>query len=201
MKDLAVLVADKNMDFAMRGILGRPKSIGIRVVSYGITPHGGRAEGVRTSGPETLARLRKEFSHGIMMLDWEGSGSKAESAVALEQELDSRLSPVWGNEAKAIVIEPELDVWIWGSDNALVRILHWQDSQSIRAWLAERGHEFDGRQKPVRPKEALEDLMVQLDEPRSSNLYQRITKSISLPGCVDPAFNRLTSKLRSWFPP
>jgi hypothetical protein len=60
MKDLALLVADKNMEFALRGILNRPKALRIR---------------------------------------------------------------------------PE--------------------SQGIREWLAERGYRFDGNQKPVRPKEAL----------------------------------------------
>src|ERR1035438_7452055 len=98
MKDLALLVADKNMDFAMRGILSRPKALGIRSVSYEIRQHGGRDGGVRTTGPETLARLRREFSYGIVMLDWEGSGTRANSAIALERELDLRLSPVWGNE-------------------------------------------------------------------------------------------------------
>jgi len=201
MKDLALLVADKNMDYAMRGILDRPKSLGIRAVSYEIRQHVGRDGGVRTTGPETLALLRKQFSYGIVMLDWEGSGTKADSAIALEQELGSRLSPSWGNQAKAIVIEPELDVWIWGSDNALSRILEWSEGQSIRTWLARRGYQFNESEKPVHPKKALDELMVRLDKPRSSVLYEKITGNISLAKCVDPAFNRLRSTLQSWFPP
>jgi hypothetical protein len=201
MKDLALLVADKNMDFAMRGILNRHKALGTRSVSYEIRQHVNRDGGVRTTGPETLALLRQQFRHGIVMLDWEGSGSKAKSAIALEQELDARLERTWGDRTKAIVIEPELDVWIWGSDNALAKILEWSEDQGIREWLTGRGYVFDGSQKPMRPKEALDELMVWLNHPRSSVLYERITGKISLAQCVDPAFRRLRSILQSWFPP
>ncbi len=160
MKDLALLVADKNMDFAMRGILNRHKALGIRSVSYEIRPHVNRDGGVRTTGPETLALLRQQFRHRIVMLDWEGSGSKTKSAIALEQELDARLERTWGDRAKAIVIESELDVWIWGSDNALVKLLGWTEDQGIREWLAGRGYTFDDSQKPMRPKEALDEVMI-----------------------------------------
>jgi hypothetical protein len=121
MRDLALLVADKNMDFAVRGILSRPKALGIRTVIYEIRQHVNRDGGVRTTGPETLALLRQQFSHGIVMLDREGSGTE-KSAIELEQDLDLRLARSWDKRAKAIVIEPELDVWIWGSDTALVNV-------------------------------------------------------------------------------
>jgi hypothetical protein len=52
MKDLALLVADKNMDFALRGILQRHESLGIRAVTYETQLHAGRDGGVRASGPE-----------------------------------------------------------------------------------------------------------------------------------------------------
>ena len=133
------------------------------------------------------------------MLDWEGSGADAESAIILEGELDARLADSWGDRAKAIVIEPELDAWVWGSDNVMARVLGWNEDTRIREWLVRQGHRFDPNQKPLRPKEALEMLMFQLREPRSSALYEKVTAKISLPKCVDPAFNRLKATLQSWF--
>jgi hypothetical protein len=94
-----------------------------------------------------------------------------------------------------------LDIWIWGADNALRGILRWPEANSIRGWLAERGYVLNGNQKPARPKDALDELMVRLDQPWSSVLYERITGKISLAQCVDPAFKRLRSTLQSWFPP
>jgi hypothetical protein len=201
MKDLALLVADKNMDFAMRGILARPEALGIRPVEYEIKPHPGRDGGARTTGPEILSLLRSQFHHGILMLDWEGSGAGTGTAMDLEAELDRRLTAFWGQEgqAKAIVIEPEVDAWVWGSDNVLRELLGWSERKPIRAWLRGRGYDFGANQKPVRPKEALEDLMVTVDQPRSSDLYLKATGRISLHKCSDPAFQRLRDTLRSWF--
>jgi hypothetical protein len=119
MKDLALLVADKNMDFALRGILSRPKALGIRSVSYEIRQHVNRDGGVRTTGPETLA---------------------LSTAVSTRDR------------------------------NA--------------GW-----------------KEALEQVLVPLDQPRSSALYEKITGRISIAQRVDPAYGRLRSTLQSWFAP
>jgi hypothetical protein len=105
------------------------------------------------------------------------------------------------NNAKAIVIEPELDFWIWGSDNALSEILEWPGTHSSRQWLRGRGYLFDRSGKPVRPKEALDELTKRLEQPRSSVLYEKITARISLAQCVDPAFRRLRSAPQAWFPP
>src|SRR5271157_304043 len=200
MKDLALLVADKNMDFALRGILTRPESINIRRLSYEIKAHAGRDGGVRTSGPETLALLKRQFRNGLLMMDWEGSGAEVGSSIEIENELDDRLAQLWGKQAKAVVIDPELDAWFWGSDNVMSEILGWRKNQRIRAWLADHGYELDPHLKPLRPKEALEELMVYLSEPGSSILYERVTSRISLECCVDPAFNRLKAKLQAWFP-
>ncbi len=200
MKDLALVVADKNMDFALRGILARPESIRVCRLSYEIKTHAGRDGGVRTSGPETLALLKRQFRNGLLMMDWEGSGATVGSSRELEQELDGRLAQLWGNQAKAIVIDPELDAWIWGSDNAMSGVLGWAEKQRLRAWLVSHGYELDPSQKPVRPKEALEEVMAYLGEPRSSNLYEKMTSKISLARCVDPAFNRLKMTLQTWFP-
>ena len=198
MLDLGLIVADKNMDFALRGILKRHKALGIRhPITFQTVPLPGRDGGVRTGGPEALDRLRGEVSHGIIMLDWEGSGADSK-ALDLEKELDHRLRQTWGNQAKAIVIEPELDVWIWGSSNAMNQSLNCE-IPDIRVWLTERGYEFDRNEKPVRPKEAIESLLFELKEPRSSALYQEIISRISLARCVDPAFVRLKTTLRHWF--
>ena len=98
-----------------------------------------------------IALLRYDFSYGILMLDWAGSGTKATSVESLELELDSRLSLSWGDRAKAIVIDPELDAWVWGSDNALTNILDWSQDIGIRAWLAARTRVQ--RQKKADPTE------------------------------------------------
>ena len=132
--------------------------------------------------------------------DFEGSGTGCANALGLEVELDTRLQPHWPERAKAIVIEPEVDVWMWGSDNVLRDAFRWEGPRRIRDWLRDQGYQFNDQEKPERPKEALEAVLRHCKLPRSSALYQEIASKVSLPRCVDPAFQRLRSQLMRWFP-
>ena len=118
----------------------------------------------------------------------------------MESQLDARLDNQWKNAAKAIVIEPELDIWMWGSDNAVEMSIEWPAGKSVREWLREQGFEFYANEKPTRPKEALEAALRVPALPRSSALYQHIAGRISLPRCKDAAFIRLRNQLLAWFP-
>lgn len=200
MKDLVLLVADKNMQFALKGILGRPEALGIRMIDFEFRTHMGRDGGARTSGPETLALERGRFSHALLMFDLEGSGADTDDAITLETELDGRIGHHWGEHGKTIVIAPELDVWVWGADNALREVLDWPLDGWIRDWLKAKDFAFDPSGKPLRPKEALEALVPVHKQPRSSALYQQIAAKISLERCQDAAFVRLRNQLQAWFP-
>ena len=97
----------------------------------------------------------------------------------------------WQERAKSIVIEPEADIWLWGSDNAMQQVLRWTDSMPIRAWLQEKGFDFTSEGKPKRPKEAFEEVVRKCQLPRSSSLYSEITGKVSLSRCTDSAYQRL----------
>lgn len=200
MKDLILLVADKNMQFALQGGLSRPASLGIRPISFDFRVHPGRDGGVRSNGSQMLALEKARFSHALLVLDHEGSGAAALNSLDLETRLDEELGPAWGSRAKSIVIEPEVDVWMWGSDNKLAEVLKWSRQQSIRDWLRDAGFGFLENGKPQRPKEALEEVFKACKHPRSSAAYQQIAASISLARCGDPAFQRLKTRLQDWFP-
>jgi hypothetical protein len=200
MKDLVLLVADKNTHFALKGALGRPEALEIRPIEFEFRAHPGRDGGVRRTGPEVLALERRRFKHGLLVLDFEGSGTELSNAQALEAELDSRLAAQWQNAAKAIVIQPELDVWVWGADNAVEAAIGWPAGEGIRGWLSNHKFVFEANGKPARPKEALEAALRVPDLPRSSALCQRIAERISLRRCADEAFIRLRKQLVKWFP-
>jgi hypothetical protein len=199
MLDLFVLTADKNMLHAVRGVLNRPQALGTSSILFDIRHHANGDGGVRTNGKDLLALQARVARHGLLLLDHEGSGSN-ESSADLEARLDEQLRPVWGSRAKAIVIEPELDIWVWGADNALRDVFEWKEDVGIREWLVKKGFEFDAARKPLRPKEALEALMSHLRQPRSSSLYEVLATKLSLHRCTDRSFDRLRSTLSGWFP-
>jgi hypothetical protein len=138
MNDLFLLVADKNMEFALKGALERPQALEIRPIQYQIRTHPGRDGGMRKSGPEILALERRGFSHAPLILDFEGSGTNQANGKDLEAKLDERLRSIWNTHAKAIVIEPEWDAWRWGSDNAIGEVIRWPSGKTIREWLLEQ---------------------------------------------------------------
>jgi hypothetical protein len=201
MKDLVVMVADKNAQFALRGALNRPEALGIHPIQFEFRVHPGRDGGARKNGPEMLALERNRFAYGLLVMDFEGSGTTCADALELDAELDARLQRQWLDRAKAIVIEPEVDVWMWGSDNVLRELFQWEERRRIRDWLRDQGYQFNDREKPVRPKEALDAALRYCKLPRSSALYQEIASRASLPRCVDAAFQRLREQLVRWFPP
>ncbi len=200
MKDLVILVADKNMQFAMRGALARPEALGIRAITHDFRPHMGRDGGARTSGVDMLALERRRFEHALLVFDLEGCGAEpGQSAEDLEHLLDQRLAALWGAQAKCIVIDPEVDIWLWGADSVLRDVLRWPLHGSVRTWLQAQGFMFDAQGKPEQPKDTIEALVRFCRMPRSSALYEKITARISLRRCGDPAFGRLRAVLQNWF--
>jgi hypothetical protein len=198
MRDLVLLVPDKNTEHTVRGALGRPKALGIRAIDFEVLVEQGRDGGVRRRGAQVLSAQGHRFSNALLLLDYEGSGSNL-SAFDLEAQLDSALSAVWGARAKSIVIDPEVDVWMWGAETHLRSTLDWRFPEGIRQWLTSRSFEFNSEGKPARPKEALDAAFRRAQIPRSSARYEALAEKLSLVRCSDQAFHRLRLVLRGWF--
>jgi len=200
MLDILLLVADKNMKYALQGVMSRPRAIGIREFSIDIRVHTLRDAGVRVSGVQALSLMKSMATHSLMVLDFEGSGASG-SALELETQLRMELQKQsnWGKQGDVVVIEPELDIWIWGADNRLCELLEWREKGSIRDWLQRKGFGFLESGKPVRPKEAFECVLRQCNQPRSSDLYGEIAKKMGLKRCRDLSFQRLKGILLQWF--
>ncbi len=201
MLDLILMVADKNMQFTLQGALNRAKAMGIRPIQCKFLAAGNDPT-ARIQGPDLLRTQQSMYRKGLLVLDYEGSGTDKSDAQALEDELNQRLELCWPGGAKAIVIEPELENWLWGSDNALHSVLDWPHTQGIRPWLEKHEPPFRllGNGKPERPKEAWEALVQVHRKPRSSSLYEEVASQLSLQKCTDPAFVRLRAQLQEWFP-
>jgi hypothetical protein len=85
MKDLLLLVADKNAHFALNGALARPAALGIKEINFEVRVHVGRDGGARKSGPEMLALERRRFSHALLVLDFEASGQSSRTRFVWRQ--------------------------------------------------------------------------------------------------------------------
>lgn len=197
--DLALLVPCAATENICSGALERPRALGIRPVTFRIFVEAGRDGGARTRGPSILRAQRYRFTHALLIFDYEGSGANV-SATELERTLDDRLAEDWGDRAKSIVVEPEIDAWMWGNETHLCRAFGWPIDRGVRATLSERGFAFDNNDKPHRPKEALEAMCAELKVPLSASLYREVAERTSLQRCIDPAFVRLRATMSHWFP-
>lgn len=198
MTDLIVLVPDKPSEFVVRGALARHKALGIRGVTMSVVVDPARDGGVRSRGADILRLYRRSHSHALMIFDHEGSGAST-SPIVLERELDAVLAPMWGADAKAIAIAPEIDIWMWGADSHLKAVCGWQRQDGVREWLRARGFSFNADGKPQRPKEALQAILRESGIAQSAALYQKIAARVTLSRCTDPAFLRVRERLVTWF--
>lgn len=201
-KDLVILVADGTMEFAVRGIINRSQAIKIREVTPVFYVHPEHDPGCALRGHSFLATFAKQFAHALIMLDHKGSGQEKSTRENLEAEIEERLSQSgWGNRATAVVIDPELEMWVWSDSPHVDSILGWEGRKpALRLWLQQNRYLQANQVKPENPKETLELALKVVGKPRSSSLYKHLAQKVSFERCVDPSFVKLKTILQTWFP-
>lgn len=201
-KDLVILVADQDMEFALRGILGRPAHLGIRALDYEIYVHPEHDPGCLLRGHDYLRLFVNRFEHGLVLFDRQGSGQEKKPREILEKDVEGHLSRSgWLNRAAAVVIDPELEIWVWSDAPDVDRVLGWEGKiPGLRCWIRDKGWLPAGHAKPVDPKEAFEQALRVVSTPRSSSIFRRLAVNVSLRRCSDPSFQKLKKVLRKWFP-
>jgi len=200
--DLIVLVADKDMEQSMVGLLAREKSLGIRKIEYAIYTHPGRDGGCRTQCHEFLRSFCNRAGHALVMFDREGSGKDDQDPEKVEKQIEDLLSRNgWGNRAAVIILDPELEAWIWSDSREVDRVCGWMDSPGdLRQWLRGEGLLKSGDVKPDRPKEAFRAALRKVKRPPSAALFLRLAEKVSLNRCSDRSFQKFATLLRFWFP-
>lgn len=190
------------MQFAVPGLLTRHASLGIRAVTFDIYPHPERDPGCLLRGHELLRQFGGTHAHALVMFDREGCGRDDLARGELEQRVLVHLRQSgWDDRAAAIVLDPELEIWVWTDSPQVEIVLGWAGRQpSLRSWMQDSGFTTRTSGKPNRPKEALLRALRQARKPRSSSLYLELAENVSLENCVHPAFGRFREILQGWFP-
>jgi hypothetical protein len=199
--DLVCLAADKCIEAAVDSIFRRPEALGVRHFTFETVVHPRRDPGCFHEAGEFLAGYVDSASRALVVLDrnWEGvpPGSAAELEARIEDSVKS-VGP--GNWIKAVVIDPELEAWIFTDSPHVPVTLGWPGSSaSMRTAMAEQGLWEPGSQKPSDPKRAVDWALFRAHKPRSSSLYRELARKVALRSCTDRAFLHLRDLLRGWF--
>ncbi len=202
MKDLVIIVADKDLEYTLKGLLSRPDALGGRAIEADIYPHPQHDPACALRGVEFTSHFSQQYRHGLLMFDYEGSGKEEMASLALQESLNEAFArSAWGERAKAIVLSPELEVWIWSDSPHVDEVAGWKGREpGLRRWLVEQNYLQEGEVKPMRPKEAFEAALREAQKPRSASLYLQIAEKVSLRRCTDTAFLEFKGVLNKWFP-
>lgn len=200
--DLVILVPGKDEQVTVGTLLSRRReSLRIRKVTYQILPHPRRDPGCFLEATDVLQPYQAAADHALVLFDHVGSGQENRSAEDLETELNRRLANSgWHDRAAVVVIDSELEVWVWSDSREVDVALCWEGrSPGLREWLRSQDLMKTEAIKPDDPKRAVERALREARIPRSSAIYGQLASTVSLERCNDPGFLKLKNRLRSWF--
>jgi hypothetical protein len=204
-KDLVVLVADKNMQFGIEGLLSRHQALNIRLLTpdnYDIYVHPRHDPGVYQEAADFLRQYLREYSYALVFLDHEGSGQEQSSPDATTNALRENIEQNgWRNRVEVLVFRPEFEIWLWTDSPHVSNALGWDSFSALRQWLAQENLWAQDEPKPQRPKEALEQALKHQRIARSSSIYREIAEQVSPRRCQDSLFQKFKAILQNWFPP
>lgn len=202
-RDLVVLVADTDMEQATRRLLQRPASLGISALTYEIYKHPARDNGCRTASHDLLRKVASQFRFAMVLFDRDGSGRDTVDREQLEQQVEERLEANgWRGRCGALVLVPELEIWVWTDSPELDHVIGWAGRHPpVREWLRAQGFALSADGKPDRPKEALRAALRYARKQPSASLFTALADKAGLSRCTDPTFHKFKATLQRWFPP
>lgn len=209
-RDLFVVVADLDAENAVKTLLNeRQEALEIRLdFSPDRHPQGdllrysGRDSGCYKDAVDVLRPLLNTHRHALLIFDRDGSGAESKSREAIENEVEQRLfGSGWTDERVAvIVIDPELESWVWGESPHVAAMLGWPDERdAMRAFLESRDLWHHDERKPHDPKEAMRQALREKRKPTGARLFAQLAAKVSFRDCQDEAFKKLWRRLQQWF--
>jgi hypothetical protein len=153
-----------DMKLGVEALLRRSQHLGFRAIGFQVEKHPNRDNGVVQEAHDFLRPQCNRFSYAIAMRDFDGCGrEKKHPRENIEVSIEQRLqSNGWDDRAMAIVIQPELEAWVWIDWPALAEQAGWPDGEaSLRNWLMGQGLIKRHQSKPDDPKESLRRVLKQ----------------------------------------
>jgi len=208
MRPLLFMVADKNMENALRGFFERNhwyKAIECAPIDFNpsrdiLVAAGQNDPGIYVRANELLGNYSRKYDHVVVMVDaaWEGSpGAEAIRSKVRGHILNAGWQPGAGLE---LVLQPEVDVWLWSPSPHAAAAMGWPSWSELKEALEQEKFPMDALGKPVNPKAAAEWALRKRKKPRSSTIYKQVTSRVSLGRCRDPAMLALVAAMKRWFP-
>ena len=197
-----MLVADQDMAETLKAVLDRPKSLGIRPIQHDVARHLQRDAGCCHDASRRLRPYPEQYRKAVVVFDKHGCGREDAPREQIQRDVEQELeSNGWdGDRAKAVVIEPELEEWVWTGSRNVAHVLGWKGGyRDLKGWLVAEGLWSEGDAKPADPKAAMNAVLRKTRTRRSSTIFGDLAKRTTWRGCQCPAFAELEGVLKRWF--
>ena len=172
-RDLIALVADRDMEQALQGLLTEPNRLGTRPVKHEIRIHPERDPGCRVGAVEFLRPFLRSSRYALVAFDLDGCGSG-----------EGRLGTPSRNVSEALG---------WGPDFGTLR--GWLRDREL--WPADEPKPPDPK---LAMRTAIRNARLGRRPRLSAALFDRIARGSHPRNCNDPALVEMRETLRSWFP-
>lgn len=202
MKDLVVVVPDQDYEFTLKGLFSRPEALKISPISYEIRIDYLRDPGCRTESVSFLRPFIAMYAYALVFFDMEGCGAESTSREQVESILEEDMAKNgWENRSAVVVIDPEIEAWVWSESPRVDEILGWKNRKpDMRSWLQSKTDFWDPNDaKPSRPKEAMRSCLRHVRKQPSASIFNDLAQKVSLRRCSDPSFIKLKAILSNWF--
>ena len=199
--DLFVLVADRDILETITSLLNRPKSLNIRQISYEIVRHLGRDGGCRSDWDKLIREGLVNHHKAMLIFDLDGCGGSG-SAIEIQEEIETQMSRNnWDDKCRVVVIDPEIEAWVWCGSNEAAEILGWKSDGELREWLREKEMWPVGSNRPPDPKSSMRMALNEKGITPSRSIFKTLGERVGVKNCKDPSFDRFKATLEKWFPP
>lgn len=201
--ELVILAADLDIEQAMKGLLARTPALKIRPVRYQVVRDtmAGHDGGTFKRATTVLESFSADPAcRALVLFDRAWDGAPSNDAKRLAIDVEQRLAPMWGDRARCVVLDPELEVWVFSDSPHVDKALGFPEGR-LRPWLRDQGHWPDGQPKPADPKTAVRQALRKAGIKPSAALFHELATKVGLERCIDPSFRSFVETLRTWFPP
>ncbi len=202
MDDLCVICPGGHWKAVLESLIERHVHLGIReVTSEVFAAPLGRDRLLRTHGPALALRRRQRFNHCLVIFDHDRCGDDR-PASEIEDGLNRKLAEDWGDNARALVVDPSLEGWLLEAHRVFSRVRGLK-GVDVRKWMADADLWAPKAELPDDPRGVVEQLFLNHGARPSAANYRIIADEapIRMDVCRAEAFRRMILVLRSWFLP
>jgi hypothetical protein len=160
--------------------------------------------GIWKHAGKNLRPFRDKYQYAIIILD--ADFEPHPGAKVLHQDISEAMTKSgWEPERFAvIVIQPELEAWLWAPNLNVARAFGHKDFEQLRGKLEAERLWDSGKPKPNDLKRA-RDRAARLGGKKTGGpIFKGVFSEISKRACeccVEPGFMALRATLKTWFPP